>query len=198
MFNPDDYEPVAVRLDRWLKTATDPRVITHLVEYGADYCVFRAELYEGDKLISTGWAEERRSERGITSASMVEVCETSAIGRALANAGIAGSDPSKRASREEMQKANRNWKEANPAIGKTVNDFAGGSGSPKPASDKQIGAIRAMCKKAGRTIPAGLEGFTASQASDMIQQLQDALNAQVTDGERHYYDSKPSGGYTGD
>lgn len=188
MFNPDDYEPVAVRLDRWLKTATDPRVITHLIEYGADYCVFRAELYEGDKLISTGWAEERRAERGITSASMVEVCETSAIGRGLANAGMAGSDPGKRASREEMQKATR----------ATVTPIAGGAGSSKPASDKQIGAIRAMCKKAGRTIPAGLEGFTASQASDMIQQLQDALNAQVTDGERHYYDSKPSGGYTGD
>ena len=188
MFNPDDYEPVAVRLDRWLKTATDPRVITHLVEYGADYCVFRAELYEGDKLISTGWAEERRSERGITSASMVEVCETSAIGRGLANAGMAGSDPGKRASREEMQKATR----------ATVTPIAGGSGQAKPASEKQIGAIRAMCKKAGRTIPAGLEGFTASQASDMIQQLQDALSAQIADGERHYYDSKPSGGYTGD
>lgn len=188
MFNPDDYEPVAVRLDRWLKTATDPRVITHLVEYGSDYCVFRAELYEADKLISTGWAEERRSERGITSASMVEVCETSAIGRALANCGMAGSDPSKRASREEMQKANR-------TTGSTV---AGGSGSPRPASDKQIGAIRAMCKKAGRTIPAGLEAFTASQASDTIQKLQEALDGQVTDGERHYYDSKPSGGFTGD
>lgn len=188
MFNPDDYEPVAVRLDRWLKTATDPRVITHLAEYGADYCVFRAELYEGDKLISTGWAEERRSERGITSASMVEVCETSAIGRGLANAGMAGSDPGKRASREEMQKATRG----------TVTPITGGSGSSKPASEKQIGAIKAMCKKAGRTIPAGLEGFTASQASDMIQKLQETLDTQVTDGERHYYDSKPSGGFTGD
>ena len=188
MFNPDDYEPVAVRLDRWLKTATDPRVITHLHEYGADYCVFRAELYEGDKLSSTGWAEERRSERGITSASMVEVCETSAIGRGLANAGMAGSDPSKRASREEMQKATR----------ATVTPIAGGSGSPRPASDKQIGAIRAMCKKAGRTIPAGLEAFTASQASDMIQQLQETLDAKVVDGANDYYNSKPSGGFTGD
>lgn len=198
MFNPDDYEPVAVRLDRWLKTATDPRVITHLHEYGADYCIFRAELYEGDKLISTGWAEERRAERGITSASMVEVCETSAIGRGLANAGMAGSDPGKRASREEMQKTNRNWREANPAIGKTVKDVAGGSGSPRPASDKQIGAIKAMCKKAGRTIPAGLEAFTASQASDMIQQLQETLDAKVVDGANDYYNSKPSGGFTGD
>ena len=166
MFNPDDYEPVAVRLDRWLKTATDPRVITHLVEYGADYCVFRAELYEGDKLISTGWAEERRSERGITSASMVEVCETSAIGRALANAGIAGSDPSKRSSREEMQKATRYETTQSSSTGQT-----------RPASEKQIGAIIAMSKKAGRTPPPGYQDYTAAQASEAIQALNDLLDA---------------------
>jgi hypothetical protein len=194
MFNPDDYEPVAVRLDRWLKiylvASSDvfPRVITHLHEYGPDYCVFRAELWLSETLIATGWAEERRSDRGIMQGSMVEVCETSAIGRALANAGIAGSDPSKRASREEMQKATR----------ATVTPIAGGTGSPKPASDKQIGAIKAMCKKAGRTIPAGLEAFTASQASDMIQKLQEALDAKVVDGANDYYNSKPSGGFTGD
>lgn len=188
MFNPDDYEPVAVRLDRWLKTATDPRVITHLIEYGPDYCVFRGELHEGEKLISTGWAEERRSDRGIMQGSMVEVCETSAIGRALANAGMAGSDPGKRASREEMQKATRG----------TVTPITGGSGSAKPASEKQIGAIRAMCKKAGRTTPADLDKLTATQASDMIQKLQEALDAKVVDGANDYYNSKPSGGYTGD
>ena len=179
MFNPDDYEPVATRLDRWLKQADDPRVITHLVEYGADYCVFRAELYETDKLIATGWAEERRTERGITSGSMVEVCETSSLGRALANAGLAGSDPSKRATREEMQKANRvNWQDANPAIGKTVKDVASSTGQTRPASEKQIGAIRAMSKKAGKTPPLGYEEFTASQASECIQALNDLLDAQ--------------------
>jgi hypothetical protein len=191
MFNPDDYEPVAVRLDRWLKTATDPRVITHLVEYGADYCVFRAELYEGDKLISTGWAEERRTDRGIMQGSMVEVCETSAIGRGLANAGMAGSDPGKRASREEMQKATR----------ATVTPIAGSAGQAKPASEKQIAAIKAMCKKAGRTVPADVNEYTAARASDVIQKLQEVLETKTNDpdaGVRAYYDSKPNGGYTGD
>jgi hypothetical protein len=189
MFNPDDYEPVAVRLDRWLKQATDPRIITHLHEYGADYCVFRAELYEADKLIATGWAEERRSERGIMAGSMVEVCETSALGRALANAGLAGADPSKRASREEMQKANRTAPPSQPS----------GTGSPRPASEKQLNAIRAMCKKAGRTLPAGLEGFTAAQASETIQKLQDTLDsAPVSSDAAKYYSDKESGGYTGD
>jgi hypothetical protein len=189
MFNPDDYEPVAVRLDRWLKTASDPRIITQLVEYGAEYCVFRAELYEGDKLIATGWAEERRSDRGIMSGSMVEVCETSAIGRGLANAGMAGSDPGKRASREEMQKASRPSPTAQQ----------GSTGSPRPASEKQINAIKAMSKKAGRTTPPGLDEFTAEQASQTIQKLQDMLDGgPQPDGASQYYNSKPTGGFTGD
>jgi hypothetical protein len=167
MFNPDDYEPVAVRLDRWLKTATHPRVITHLHEYGADYCVFRAELYEQENLLSTGWAEERRTDRGIMQGSMVEVCETSAIGRALANAGMAGSDPAKRASREEMQKATRTDPPTQPS----------GSGQTRPASEKQIAAIRSMSKKAGKLPPAGYEEFSSSQASDCIQTLNDLLDA---------------------
>jgi hypothetical protein len=189
MFNPEDYEPVAVRLDRWLKTAADPRVITQLVEYGPEYCVFRAELYEAEKLIATGWAEERRSDRGITSNSMVEVCETSAIGRALANCGMAGSDPGKRASREEMQKATRPAQATNTS----------GTGSTRPASEKQINAIKAMSKKAGRTTPPGLDEFTAEQASQAIQKLQDMLDGvPQPDGASQYYNSKPSGGFTGD
>lgn len=120
----EDYEPVAARLDRWLNLpeTVNPRVITVMVsEPGADICVFRAELWadrqdETDEggghtwttaLIATGWAEEIRNSNHITKTSHVEVCETSAIGRALANAGLAGSDWTKRASREEMQKTER-------------------------------------------------------------------------------------------
>jgi hypothetical protein len=43
----------------------------------------------------------------INKTSSMEVCETSAIGRALANAGMAGSDMTKRPSREEMAKSER-------------------------------------------------------------------------------------------
>jgi hypothetical protein len=117
------------------------------------------------------------------------VCETSALGRALANAGLAGADPSKRASREEMQKATRAPATSQPS----------GTGSPRPASEKQLNAIRAMCKKAGRTLPAGLEGFTAAQASETIQKLQDTLDsAPVSSDAAKYYSDKESGGYTGD
>ena len=107
-FNLDDYEPVAARLARWLEqTENQPRVITHLVHYQENRCVFRAELWVNDVLIATGWAEETRGDGNVNRTSHLENCESSAVGRALANAGLAGSDPSKRPSREEMAKVSR-------------------------------------------------------------------------------------------
>ena len=110
-FNLDDYEPVAIRLSRWLDQCHQqnitPRVITHLVHYTDARCVFRAELYANEMLIATGWEEETRGEGMVNRTSHLANCETSAVGRALANAGLAGADPSKRASREEMAKVVR-------------------------------------------------------------------------------------------
>jgi hypothetical protein len=104
-FNLDDYEPVAARHSRWLEKNPNGRTITHMVSTpGADICVIRAELWLEDVCIATGYAEEVRGAGNVNRTSHVENCETSAVGRALANAGMAGSDVSKRPSREEMTK----------------------------------------------------------------------------------------------
>lgn len=120
--NLDDYEPVAVRLDRWLndehKAGHTARVITTMLSApGADICVFRAELWriihaaeglaERSSLLASGHAEEIRGQGNVNRVSHIENCETSALGRALANYGYAGTDWTKRASREEMQKVAR-------------------------------------------------------------------------------------------
>jgi hypothetical protein len=55
------------------------------------------------KRVATGLASESISDRGVNSTSALENCETSAIGRALANAGYAAKG--KRASREEMEQS---------------------------------------------------------------------------------------------
>jgi len=104
-FNLDDYEPVAVRHSRWLTQHPNGRTITHMVSTpGADICVIRAELWLEDVCIATGYAEEVRGAGNVNRTSHVENCETSAVGRALANAGMAGTDVNKRPSREEMSK----------------------------------------------------------------------------------------------
>jgi hypothetical protein len=104
-FNLDDYEPVAVRHSRWLTQHPNGRTITHMVSQpGADICVIRAELWLEDVCIATGYAEEVRGAGNVNRTSHVENCETSAVGRALANAGMAGTDVNKRPSREEMSK----------------------------------------------------------------------------------------------
>jgi hypothetical protein len=107
-FNLDDYEPVAARLDRWLKDHPNAIVRTEMLSTpGADICVMAAELWLDGQCVSMGHAEEVRGTGNVNRTSHVENCETSAIGRALANAGYAGSDMTKRPSREEMAKVAR-------------------------------------------------------------------------------------------
>jgi hypothetical protein len=70
-----------------------------------DRYIVKAYLYKtaADTVAwTTGYAEEKVTDRGVNSTSALENCETSAIGRALANAGYAAKG--KRASREEMTK----------------------------------------------------------------------------------------------
>ena len=162
-FNLDDYEPVATRLARWLEsTDGQTRVITDMVHRGDGWCVFRAELWVDNTLIATGWAEEHVTDRGVNSTSHVENCETSAVGRALANCGFAGSDPAKRASREEMTKVQRMG--GQPA---TYGNKPAGM-----ASEKQRSFIMDLAKKHKFTavMPADLTFQDASRLIEALKQ----------------------------
>lgn len=114
----NDYEPVASRFARfitWLEPQEfSARVLSEMVSTpGADVCVFKTTIYIDGVPVATGWAEEIRDtsgKRSVNSTSHVENCETSSLGRALANFPLhnfAGSDFSKRPSREEMSKVER-------------------------------------------------------------------------------------------
>lgn len=107
-FNLQDYEPVEARLARFWEGHPTGRVFTRMVSFEEGQVVFYAEIYRDltDQLpAATGYAHEVVTQRGVNSTSAVENCETSAIGRALANAGYA--TKAKRPSREEMTKAAR-------------------------------------------------------------------------------------------
>ena len=105
MFNLADYEPVEVRLEKFIKDYPAFRIATELEVVEATRYIVKAYLFKdaGDGVAwATGYAEETVSSRGVNQTSALENCETSAIGRALANAGYA--PKGKRPSREEMSK----------------------------------------------------------------------------------------------
>lgn len=113
-FNLDSYETVEQRIARFYGDHADGRIITDDVTTEADRAksiwrvkatiFFDAEQQARNLPKATGYAFEVDG-RGMTqAANALETCETSAIGRALANGGYSGS---KRPSREEMGKAQR-------------------------------------------------------------------------------------------
>jgi hypothetical protein len=113
-FNLNDYEPVEQRIKRLYKDHKDARIITDNITTAQDrqvgtwvtksYIYLTAEDQEKNLPKATGLAFEVDSNKGPQATSALEVCETSSIGRALANANYSGN---KRASREEMEKVAR-------------------------------------------------------------------------------------------
>jgi hypothetical protein len=108
MFNLEDYETVEERLIKFWKDHPDGQIHTKLLDQSAGRFIVEASIFrtEADnRPWTTGLAEETIQGRGVNATSALENCETSAIGRALANAGYA--TKGKRASREEMAKVGK-------------------------------------------------------------------------------------------
>jgi hypothetical protein len=113
-FNLQDYETVEERIRRFYKDHPDGRIITENLTTPEDrergtWVVKAIIFYDWEELSrgtpkATGLAFELDGGKGPNQTSALENCETSAIGRALANAGFSGN---KRASREEMEKVER-------------------------------------------------------------------------------------------
>ena len=108
-YNLDNYEPVEVRLERFWEKYPNGRTHTAVLEKTVDSILMIGSIYaERNDLnpIATGRAEEIKSNSGVNRDAWVENCETSCLGRALANGGFAAKG-GKRPSKEEMQKVAR-------------------------------------------------------------------------------------------
>lgn len=113
-FNLDEYDLVENRIAKFLEDYPDGRIITREMTTPEDranrYWVVMAEIFTDHEdqharcPKASGWAFEIEGTSGANATSALENCETSAIGRALANAGYSGK---KRPSQEEMKKVAR-------------------------------------------------------------------------------------------
>lgn len=87
-----DYFTVAERVAKLREDRPLATIDTELVSDDGERVIVRAAILEGPELIATGYAEEVRGSTNINQTSALENCETSAVGRALAFAGLAGTE----------------------------------------------------------------------------------------------------------
>jgi hypothetical protein len=108
-----DYKTVAKRVDEFRKEHADKlSIITSIIDRDEETVVMKAEIQdENGRVIATGYAEEKRTASQINRTSALENCETSAIGRALANFGLGGGEY---ASADEVANAIQQQAEAQP------------------------------------------------------------------------------------
>ena len=100
------YVEVNERIKAFWQLCPEGRIDTYLVSDENGICVIKALIYENkndENPRATGMAYEKEGSTFINKTSYIENCETSAVGRALGNAGI-GIDTAV-ASAEEVQNA---------------------------------------------------------------------------------------------
>ena len=179
MFNLEDYETVEDRLTKFWKDHPDGRISTQIIEHTLQRFIVQASIYRTEvdaQAWTTGFAEETVSTRGVNSTSALENCETSAIGRALANAGYV--TKGKRPSREEMAKVK--------------------AAEPKGFSEKLAEKVIMPVEDDPWTVKAVQPAPSAAEAVALVQ---DVLGATKIDKDiplcRNCHDHKPMSWKTG-
>jgi hypothetical protein len=147
-FNINDYETVEVRLGRFIADYPDFMVHTELLEHTEKRFIVLAKIYRtcvDSQPYATGLAYETISDRGVNQTSALENCETSAIGRALANAGYA--TKGKRPSQSEMAKVIAAEIQPNPYEKKLEERRYGAAGTRSAAVEDGLRSAFAADKK---------------------------------------------------
>jgi len=119
-FNLEDYDTVESRVKKFWEQYPSGRIHTQILHNDDNRFIVQAFVYtdrEDERCVTSGMAEEIVGSSMVTKTSALEVCETSAIGRALANFTFSGN---KRPSREEMEKVERYSKVKTPYAVRTL------------------------------------------------------------------------------
>ena len=184
-FNLDDYEPVQSRFARFIDWANGQEhfyaVVSEMLSApGAEICVFKTSILCDGVVIATGHAEEVRGQGNVNRTSHVENCETSSLGRCLSNFPVhnfAGSDYTKRPSREEMSKVQRQSTSNGPAVERGNDSRMPSVTVTQPAglaSEKQVYFAASFYKKAEREVPkTWLATLNKAEISALIDDLKE-------------------------
>ena len=164
-FNPADYAEVAERLPLFWKDCPLGRINTEIVTDDGTRIVMKATLWADishTEPTTTGYAEEVRGSSMVNKTSAIENCETSAIGRALANYQYQGSK--KRASLEEMVKVYRQGEQPQTTTNAAPARSQSLGSSSEPPTPKQMAMLRAKDYQ-------GQAPSTKREASEIIDRL---------------------------
>jgi hypothetical protein len=164
-FNPADYETVEDRLKVFWKDNPEGRIETEILHITPEgNCVtIQASVFkqaEDARPVTTGIAQETKGQGGFANAdAWMENCETSAIGRALANWKYQGSNK-KRPSAEEMSKV----------------------GNSKPKVEVEKAAAKPMTKDEATSLNKAAEEFAAdigAKATPIADQINSILEGML-------------------
>jgi len=177
-----EYKTVALRVNEFRAERPDWGIVTELVSADEEKVIMKASIIAPsgyvaetgarfpDFVVGTGYAEERRTSSQINKTSALENCETSAIGRALAACGYAGTEY---ASANEVQNAIQQQVNPDPVdqekVSRAVKFFKG------VIDDDQIEADHVRVKDAWKRL-----------TNDERLKVQDGLGEKAPDSNRMY------------
>lgn len=153
-FNAENYIDVQERITRFWTENPEGAIRTNLMSPPDDFtqCRFTAAVYKQAAQTepdATGWAFELAAPgtKGPNATSHEENCETSAIGRALANMGYATTRED-RPSRQEMRKVER------VSVSQATRDVAPGRATAPPPTQDGTPAVNAAPEPTAQATPA--------------------------------------------
>lgn len=110
VFDVESYATVQERIAQFYQDFPDGSIRTFMVKHDGPEVIFEARIYRTPEeaamgVYTSGWAREIEGKTPVNRTSHLENCESSAVGRALANLGYA--TDARRPSRSEMIKVAR-------------------------------------------------------------------------------------------